>query len=150
MKVLMVCLGNICRSPLAEGILKTKAAEKNLEWTIESRGTGSWHIGEQADPRSIAEAKKNGIDITDQRGQQLQKSDLQEFDLIYAMDTSNYNNILKLASSEEERQKVKMILNESKPNMNQVVPDPYWSDDGFSHVFELLEEACEIIVEKYR
>lgn len=145
----MVCLGNICRSPLAEGILKEKAKNNGLEWHIESRGTGSWHVGELPDPRSIAEAKRHEIDITDQRAQQLNAQDLKDFDLIYAMDSSNYQNILKLATSETEKAKVFLILNESNPNKNQAVPDPYWSDDGFAHVFDLLDDACNAIVAKY-
>ena len=145
----MVCLGNICRSPLAEGILKEKAQNNGLTWHIESRGTGSWHVGELPDPRSIAEAKRHEIDITDQRGQQLKAQDLKDFDLIYAMDSSNYQNILKLVTSEAEKAKVFLILNESNPNKNQAVPDPYWSDDGFAHVFDLLDKACDAIIEKY-
>lgn len=145
----MVCLGNICRSPLAEGILKEKAQNNNLDWHIESRGTGSWHVGELPDPRSIAEAKRHEIDITDQRAQQLNAQDLKDFDLIYAMDSSNYQNILKLATSEAEKAKVFLILNESNPNKNQAVPDPYWSDDGFAHVFDLLDNASNAIIAKY-
>ena len=148
MKILMVCLGNICRSPLAEGILKHKANEKGLDWIVESRGTGSWHVGNLPDSRSILVAQKHGIDITDQKSQQLKSKDLSDFDIIYAMDSSNYQNILKLAKTDAQREKVKLILNESNPGMNQAVPDPYWDDDGFEKVYQMLEKACSVIVEQ--
>ncbi len=149
MKILMVCLGNICRSPLAEGILKHKIAEHNLDWHVESRGTGNWHAGHLPDKRSIAVARKHGIDITDQRSQQIQQKDLTEFDLIYGMDTSNYNNILKMTHTEEQKAKVKMIMNEHQPGYNQSVPDPYWGDDGFEMVYQMLDNACNAIVAQY-
>lgn len=150
MKILMVCLGNICRSPLAEGILKTKVEEEGLNWEVESAGTGSWHIGELPDSRSIATARKNGIDITDQRARQFKASDLDYFDLILTMDHSNYNNVLQLASAENQRQKVAMIMNFVSPDTNQSVPDPYWNDNGFDQVFEMLERACDKVIEKFK
>ncbi len=149
MKILMVCLGNICRSPLAEGIMQHKVDEDKLDWLVDSAGTGSWHAGELPDSRSIDVARKNGIDITNQRARQFKASDLDEFDLIYAMDASNYQNILRLATKEEQRKKVELIMNMSRPNINQTVPDPYYGNDGFDGVFEMLEEACQAIVEKY-
>jgi len=149
MKILMVCLGNICRSPLAEGILKHKAAQAGLDWHVESRGTGSWHIGNLPDPRSIEKAAEYGIDITDQRSQQIRKSDLEEYDIVYAMDSSNYQNIQAMAKSYQEKDKVKLILNEASHGMNAAVPDPYWNDNGFEEVYQLLDEACDRVVEKY-
>lgn len=112
MKVLMVCLGNICRSPLAEGTLRRKVEEKDLNWQIDSAGTGSWHVGELPDSRSIHVAAKYGIDLTTQRARQFKKNDLDNFDLIFAMDSSNYQNILKLADNQTQKNKVKLIMNE--------------------------------------
>jgi len=146
MKILMVCLGNICRSPLAEGILKQKVKKKELTWQIDSAGTSGWHIGELPDSRSISTAKQHGIDISDQRSRQLKASDLQEFDLILAMDTSNYNDILRLANK-EQRDKVKMILNFAYPGENRAVPDPYYND-GFEQVYQLLDTACDQLIQQ--
>jgi len=147
MKGLMVCLGNICRSPLAEGILKKQAQEKGLDWEIDSAGTSGWHVGELPDRRSIATAKQYGIDIMDQRSRQFQKTDLEAFDLILAMDTSNYNDILRLAGPNQVA-KVKMILNYAYPKENRSVPDPYYND-GFEGVYQLLDLACGKIIEEY-
>lgn len=149
MKILMVCLGNICRSPLAEGILKDKVADYGLNWEVNSAGTGSWHIGELPDRRSISVARKNGIDITDQRARQFVPNDLDDYDLILAMDSSNYQNILKLATTKDQEEKVELILNFSKPGYNANVPDPYWDDDGFEQVFQMLEEACVAMIAHY-
>ena len=149
MKILMVCLGNICRSPLAEGILKTKIKEHGYSWEVDSAGTGSWHIGELPDPRSIKTASQHGIDITDQRARQLTAADLNQYDLIFAMDKSNYQNILRLAKNEGQKSKVNLIMNMSSANSNQNVPDPYWNDDGFEQVFAMLDRACEGIIEQY-
>lgn len=146
MRVLMVCLGNICRSPLAEGILKNKINKKALSWEVDSAGTSAWHVGELPDARSIAVAKENNIDITDQRARQFHREDLEKFDLILAMDSSNYQNILNLASTEQQKEKVKMIMNFAKPGYNQNVPDPYYGEDGFQEVYDMLEEACEAII----
>lgn len=145
----MVCLGNICRSPLAEGILKTKINERELDWEVDSSGTGSWHIGELPDRRSIAVARKYGIDITDQRARQFRPGDLSEFDLVLAMDSSNYQNIVRHASSKEQEGKVELIMNFRSPGMNENVPDPYWDDNGFENVYHMLSEACDAILEKY-
>ena len=147
MKVLMVCLGNICRSPLAEGILKAKAKEKGLDWEVDSAGTSGWHVGELPDRRSIAVAKQNGIDIMDQRSRQVHPSDFENYDLILAMDASNYNELKKQATTDQV-QKIKMILNYSYPNENRRVPDPYY-EGGFELVFQLLEQACGKIIEEY-
>ncbi len=150
MKILMVCLGNICRSPLAEGILKAKVEAKDLDWDVESAGTSSFHNGDLPDPRSIAVAKAHGIDITDQRSRLFVKEDLDEFDLILAMDSLNYQDILRKASSEIQKRKVKLIMNYEKPGYNQAVPDPYWNSDGFEGVFQMLDRACEKIIDQYQ
>ena len=143
----MVCLGNICRSPLAEGILKSKL--QGGEFFVDSAGTSNYHIGELPEIRSIEVARKYGIDITSQRGRQFQVSDFDEFDLIYAMDSSNYKNILRLARNSEDEAKVKLILSELIDSETVNVPDPYYGgDSGFEHVFHLLNDACDRIVEK--
>ncbi|WP_313112160.1 low molecular weight protein-tyrosine-phosphatase [Aequorivita sediminis] len=143
----MVCLGNICRSPLAEGLLKSKV--DSSEVIVDSAGTGSWHVGSKPDSRSIAVAKKNNLDITNQRGRQFSVSDFDEFDHIYVMDNSNKENVLDLAKNDEHRSKVKLILNEIFPGENVDVPDPYYGgDSGFDHVYKMLDEACEVIANK--
>ncbi len=145
--VLMVCLGNICRSPLAEGILKLKVDSQ--KYFIDSAGTGSYHLGSPPDSRSIAVARKNNLDISYQRGRQFGVSDFDEFDIIYVMDNSNKRDVLALARDENDKAKVKMILNEIFPNENVDVPDPYLGgDQGFEKVYKLLEEACSIIAQK--
>lgn len=145
----MVCLGNICRSPLAEGIMTQKVQENGLNWEIDSAGTAAYHVGNLPDERSIEVANNYGIDLTSQRARQFNTKDFREFDIIYAMDTENYNNILNLAKNEAEEQKVKLILNEIEPNSNSSVPDPYYGgDEGFENVYKMLDEACEKIVNK--
>lgn len=149
MRILMVCLGNICRSPLAEGILKRKIKESGLDWEVDSAGTGQWHVGEAPDPRSVEVARKYGVDITYQRARQFDRRDFDHFDLILAMDQSNYRDVLRLAQSGEEERKVKMILNYVEPAADRSVPDPYWDDDGFEQVFHMLDEACGQLVERH-
>lgn len=144
----MVCLGNICRSPLAEGIMKQKIRQKGLDWTVDSAGTGSWHIGQLPDRRSVAIARKYGIDITDQRGRQFHSRDFDRFDRIFAMDGSNFRDILRLSVTDNHREKVDLILNVLDPGSNRDVPDPYHDDNGFEEVFQLLDAACEAFVEK--
>lgn len=146
-RVLMVCLGNICRSPLAEGILKLKVDSQ--KYFIDSAGTGSYHLGSPPDSRSIAVARKNNLDISYQRCRQFGVSDFDEFDIIYVMDNSNKRDVLELARDENDRAKVKMILNEIFPNENVDVPDPYMGgEQGFKRVYELLDKACSIIAQK--
>ncbi|MBL7899024.1 MAG: low molecular weight phosphotyrosine protein phosphatase [Crocinitomicaceae bacterium] len=151
MKILMVCLGNICRSPIAEGILRHKIRDmKNKIVITDSAGTSDFHIGEAPDARMRKTAQKNGVDISDLRGRQFITSDFDAFDLIYAMDQSNLKNILRLARNENDRKKVKLILDEIYPNEGREVPDPYYGgDEGFQHVFDLLDEATDKIIEKY-
>lgn len=149
MRILMVCLGNICRSPLAEGILKHKLKAKNIEAFVDSAGTGGYHIDALPDERSIAIAKKYDIDITDQRARKLRSVDFTDFDLIFAMDTYNYQDLKKMTKDGEEV-KVKMILNESHPGKNMSVPDPYYGGkDGFENVYQMLDLACDKILENY-
>lgn len=142
----MVCLGNICRSPLAEGILKHKITQQNLDWEVDSAGTSSYHAGELPDSRSIAVARKYGIDITDQRSRKFLKSDFDDFDKILVMDASNYQNVLKLARNENDKSKVEMIRNLVNPGWNEQVPDPYWGNDGFENVYQMIDEACDRLI----
>lgn len=146
----MVCLGNICRSPLAEGILRNKVEQEGLDWEIDSAGTSGFHAGEKPDRRSIQEAKQHNIDISQQRSRQFRAWDLESFDLIYAMDSMNYTDILIHANSDEEKAKIKLIMNELEPGMNMQVPDPYYGEHGFENVYEMLDKACNVIVQKYR
>lgn len=143
----MVCLGNICRSPLAEGILKSKLDSKTF--LVDSAGTSAYHVGELPDKRSIEVAKKHGLDITDQKARQFMIDDFEIFDEIFVMDKSNYHNVIKKAKNDQQEKKVKMILNESFPNQNKEVPDPYHGGKvGFENVYQMLDEACEIIAKR--
>ena len=145
----MVCLGNICRSPLAEGILKSKVDQSQI--FIDSAGTGGYHIGEQPDPRSIATAKRYNLDITGPRCRKFSRSDFQDFDHIYVMDNSNYRDVVDLAENEEEKEKVQLILEEIFPGENVDVPDPYYGgDQGFENVYQMLDEACDSIAQKLK
>jgi len=147
-KILMVCLGNICRSPLAEGILQSKV-NKELVF-VDSAGTAAFHVGNLPDERSIAVAKQYGIDISNQQARKFTEKDFLNFDVIYAMDKSNYQNIISLATSDEDVEKVKMILNESQPNKNYSVPDPYYGGEiGFEEVYKMLNKACDSINYKF-
>ncbi|MFT7113778.1 MAG: protein-tyrosine phosphatase, partial [Candidatus Azotimanducaceae bacterium] len=148
MKVLMVCLGNICRSPLAEGVLRHKSAGKNI--IIDSAGTAAYHINERPDERSISKGKEYGIDVSNLRGRQFKVSDFEIFDFIFAMDQSNYENIVALAINEEDKSKVKLILNETHPGKNLEVPDPYYGGaQGFEDVYQLLDKACDALIQHY-
>jgi len=142
----MVCLGNICRSPLAEGILKSKT--KNIE--VDSAGTAGYHIGKNPDIRSIEIGKKNNIDISSQRARQFSSNDFSKFDKIYAMDNDNYSKIISLAKNQQEINKVELILNEIFPNQFKSVPDPYYGGaSGFENIYDLLNKACEKIASKH-
>ena len=142
-KVLMVCLGNICRSPLAEGILKSKVNPDSV--LVESAGTGGYHIGNPPDTRSINVAQKHGLNISHQRCRKFIKSDFDEFDLIYVMDANNYSDILALASNQTHADKVNLLLEAAGMNQSEV-PDPYYGGtDGFEKVYQLIDSACEVI-----
>ncbi len=147
MKILMVCLGNICRSPLAEGILKSKVSSEFVQ--VDSAGTAGYHEGELPDKRSIAVAKKYGINITDQRSRKFSVTDFDSFDVIYAMDESNYDNIVALSRGNKDKSKVKMILQELDPDQKLNVPDPYYGGElGFENVYQMLNDACNVIISK--
>lgn len=148
-KILMVCLGNICRSPLAEGIMASKLPKD--KFTVDSAGTGSWHIGHAPDARSIATAKKNKLDISKQKGRQFSTTDFETYDYIYVMDKSNYDDVIQLAQTPEQKNKVQIILNELYPNENVDVPDPYFGmPNGFDIVYNMLNEVCDIIATKLK
>ncbi|MBK6952023.1 MAG: low molecular weight phosphotyrosine protein phosphatase [Crocinitomicaceae bacterium] len=151
MKILMVCLGNICRSPIAEGILRHKLrVMKNEDVQTDSAGTSNFHVGEQPDSRMRMTAVKNGMDISDLRARQFVQSDFDEFDLIYAMDNANKMDILKLARNDADRAKVKLILDEIYPGENREVPDPYYGgDEGFQQVFDMLDDATDQLIARY-
>lgn len=138
----MVCLGNICRSPLAEGILKSKLDNNYL---VDSAGTINYHEGNPPDERSIKTALKNGIDISKQKSRPIKKSDLEDFDLIFCMDKNNYNDFLKMAD-DSQKHKIKLILDNE-----QEVPDPYFGGIvGFEKVYKMLNDSCEVIAEKIK
>ncbi len=144
----MVCLGNICRSPLAEGILQSKVDSDKV--FVDSAGTGGWHVGELPDNRSIKVAKEHQIDLTTQRCRQFTKSDFKVFDTIYVMDTSNYQNVMALAENESDKQKVKLILKEANLSITEV-PDPYYGgENGFEKVYQMLDIACTNIANKLK
>ena len=145
--VLMICLGNICRSPLAEGILRDKIEKRNLNIKVDSAGTSNYHIGEHPDKRSVKNAQSHGIDISKLVARQFTVKDFEHFDKIYVMDSSNHNDILSLARNQSESKKVELILNTLYPGTNMLVPDPYFGgEQGFEDVFILLDKACDIIV----
>ena len=148
MKVLMVCLGNICRSPLAQGILQDKIDRLGLPWQVDSAGTSGYHNGNPPDPRSISEALKHSIDISYQKSRVITISDLEDFDLVLVMDTSNYQNVMKLAENKFQRDKIKLILNYVFPAQNKPVPDPYY-DGGFHVVYDLLDRATDQVIKNH-
>ena len=138
-KILMVCLGNICRSPLAQGILEKKVFKSVI---IDSAGTAGYHVGKKPDQRSIDVGNKNGVDISNYKARQFSKEDFKNFDHIYVMDNSNYKDVIDQAESIEDQKKVNLIL-----SYNQEVPDPYYFDQKeFEHCYRLLDNACEKIV----
>lgn len=146
----MVCLGNICRSPLAEGIMRAKVNEAGLNWEVDSAGTSGFHSGEAPDKRSIQVAKKHGVDISQQRSRQFRGWDFEQYDRIYVMDSSNYQDVVAMAESSEEKAKVKLIMNEVEPGKNIAVPDPYYGEYGFENVYQMLDRACTSITQLYR
>ncbi|HEY9364097.1 MAG TPA: low molecular weight protein-tyrosine-phosphatase [Chitinophagaceae bacterium] len=149
MKILMVCLGNICRSPLAEGILQYKAASAGLQWQVDSAGTNSYHIGEPPHKLSQKVAKLNGIDICNQRARRFVKEDLDKYDKIYAMSEDVIDDMRDIAGKLWKPQKVNLLLNELEEGGNQSIPDPWYGPEpGYHEVFTLIDKACEKIIQK--
>jgi protein-tyrosine phosphatase len=138
----MVCLGNICRSPLAHGIMENLVKEYGLDWEVDSAGTGDWHIGQAPDHRSIAVAKRYGVDISNQCCRQFSVADFDCYDRIYVMDKMNLRDVLDYARNDQDRNKVKLLLDK------EIVPDPYYEDDQFDPVYRMIESGCKIILEK--
>lgn len=137
MRILMVCLGNICRSPLAHGIMQNVVDSDGLDWQIDSAGTGDWHVGQAPDHRSIAVAKHHGIDISGQRAQHFTAELFDRYDRIFVMDKQNSLDVLRLAKNDEQRSKVALFL------PNDIVPDPYYDDNMFEPVFDMVKERCD-------
>jgi protein-tyrosine phosphatase len=146
-RILMVCLGNICRSPLAHGILESKL--NTSKFYVDSAGTAAYHVGHQPDRRAIKVAKNNNIDISHQTARQFKASDFDTFDYIYVMDASNYTNIISLARNNSDIGKVKLFLEENSNVSNKNVPDPYYGDmSDFEYVFNLIETTSVIIAKR--
>ena len=151
MKILMVCLGNICRSPLAEGILQHKVKEAGLDWIVDSAGTGNYHIGEAPHRLSQKVAKLNGIDISGQKVRQFRKEDMNEYDRIYVMDADNYNDVKAMSGTLWNENKTSLLLNELHPGRNRAVPDPwYGTEKDFHEVFELISKACDALIQNLK
>lgn len=147
--ILMVCLGNICRSPVAEGVMKSKLNKYNLSIHVDSAGTAAYHIGENPDHRSIKNARKNGVDISQLIARQFEVADFNRFDRIYVMDAQNLKDVLHLAPTKADQLKVKLLLSELKNSSFKEVPDPYFGgEEGFQLVFDLLDDACDVVAKK--
>ncbi len=150
MKVLMVCLGNICRSPLAEGILQDKAIKAGLSWSVESAGTNGYHTGEAPHRLSQKVAKLNGIDISQQRSVKFSANDFEVYDKIYVMASDILEDVKKIAGKKFDSSKIDYLMNELVPGQNLDVPDPwYGAEPGYHEVYELIDKACAAIIEKY-
>ena len=150
MKILMVCLGNICRSPLAEGLLHDKAWKAGLKWSVESAGTNGYHTGEAPHPLSQKVARLNGVDISKQRSRRFVAEDFHRFDKIYAMSDDVIDEMRRIAKKDFDEKKVDLLLNELFPGQNVDVPDPWYGHEpGFHEVFKMINEVCDVIIKKY-
>ena len=148
MKILMVCLGNICRSPLAEGILKQKIKEAGLNWTVDSAGTNGFHVGEAPHKLSQKVAQLNGIDISRQVARKFSVADLSKYDIIYAMANDVMHEIKKISGPAMNEANTKLFLEELYPGKKMDVPDPWYGDeDGYHEVFELINKNCDALIE---
>lgn len=151
MKILMVCLGNICRSPLAEGILQNKALKAGLTWTVESAGTNRYHIGDPPHPLSQKIALLNGIEISQQRARSFRVEDFDIYDKIYALAEDVLEDIRRISKTKFDNTKVDLLMNEVYPGKNMDVPDPYYGpEEGYQEAYELIDKACDAIVKKYK
>lgn len=148
-RILMVCLGNICRSPMADGLLRRKVIENKLDVYVDSAGTANYHLGKQADDRMRQTAKANQTNIDELRARQFTVDDFGLFDKIYAMDEENYANIIRLAQNPSDKLKVTLLLNELYPGENRAVPDPYYgTEKDFQEVYQLLDHATDVVLSK--
>lgn len=151
MKVLMVCLGNICRSSMAEGILRDKIKKTGVEMEVESASTSNYHIGDPPDQRAIEVMKRKGHDISDLRGRQFQVADFDRFDCIYTMDKENYKDVMAVARNEADKSKVNLLMNVTHPGENMVVTDPYFGDEeGFEKVYDQLDTVTDALITEAR
>lgn len=148
MRILMVCLGNICRSPMAHGVLEKLIREHNLPWYVDSAGTNGYHNGESPDQRAINCASQYGVDLSGQISRQISERDLMEFDLILAMDDVNLKYLRRMAKNQEQLDKIKMLMHYHNEFPDGIVPDPYY-DNRFNLVFELVDAACRGLVRSY-
>lgn len=146
MRILFVCLGNICRSPIADGVMRHLVKTHKLDWYVDSAGTSNYHIGEHPDRRAQKIAMKYNVDISDLKGRQFSVNDFDDFDYIFVMDASNYQNVVKLARTEEDKAKVELFLNRLEPGMNRGVQDPWYDDALFEPVYKEIEKTCKIIL----
>ena len=147
----MVCLGNICRSPLAEGIMKHKVEEANLQWQVDSAGTEGFNLGESPHKLSIKIANLNDIDISQQQCRKFVKEDMQLFDKIYVMDESNFNDVKRIAGNLWDASKVDLLLNELPNAENKNIPDPWYGEEKDYHkVYKMIDDACAVIVNKFK
>jgi protein-tyrosine phosphatase len=150
MKILMVCLGNICRSPLAEGILRHKTGQRGLNWQIDSAGTESYHVGEPPHHLSQKVARLNGIDICDQRARRFTAGDFENYDKIYALSSDVLAEMKRMAGKRFDDNKAGLLLDELYPGSKMDVPDPWYGPEpGYHEAFRLIEQACDAIIEKY-
>jgi protein-tyrosine phosphatase len=150
MKILMVCLGNICRSPLAEGILEWKAKQAGLQWTIDSAGTNGYHVGEAPHPLSQKVAKLNGIDICQQRARRFTADDFQTYDKIYALAGDVLDDMRRIGKNRFDSSKADLLMNELYPGKNMDVPDPWYGPEpGYHDVYKMIDEVCEAIIHRY-
>ncbi|WP_240432823.1 low molecular weight protein-tyrosine-phosphatase [Taibaiella koreensis] len=151
MRILMVCLGNICRSPIAEGVMRALVTRDNLDWVIDSAGTESYHIGEPPHTYSQKICQKNGVDISQQKARKFVAADLKDFDLIYVMARDVMESVKHIAGSAFDARKVILFLEESHPGSGRSVPDPwYGTEEGYSEVYDMIHDTCSVILEKYR
>jgi len=150
MKILMVCLGNICRSPIAEGVLQHKAWQAGLQWNVESAGTNGYHTGEAPHPLSQKVARLNGIDISKQRSRRFVAEDFNRFDKIYALADDVIDDMKRIGRNNFDGSKVELLLNELFPGQDIDVPDPWYGPEpGYHQVFKMIDEACDAIIKKY-
>lgn len=151
MRILMVCLGNICRSPIAEGVLQHKVQQSGLHWEVDSAGTESYHIGSAPHIHSQEICSRHGLDISQQIAAKFKKEDFKNYDKIYALASDVYNEIKRIGGADADMGKVELLLNELNPGQNQSVTDPYYGGaDGYADVYDIIEQACEAIINKYK